>query len=63
MARTDIELKPNSMANIFSTLFDGSASSLGIISIVATYRNVPDARALSAAGANPDETDDTPYPA
>lgn len=49
MASNDISAKPTSMHSILYRRKCGSASSRGMTSIMATYRNVPLASALSAA--------------
>jgi hypothetical protein len=55
MASMDMSPKPSISMSIFIRRWLGSASSLGMTSITATYRNVPDASALRDAAPEPEE--------
>jgi len=63
MANKDMRPKPNNKApNLVYTWFESCINSLGITSIKATYRNVPEARADSAAAPRPCAIPDMKYP-
>ena len=62
MANVDMRAKPKSNTASFKYILFGSCSSLGITSIKATYRNVPDASADNAAAPRPWAISETKNP-